>query len=263
MLTGGSGPAGSSPLWPAVGVSLVAHAALLGGAMTWNPWSARHHSPAPIELQVITQPSRSAAAQMAIHRPASRGDLVTQRPPVDAVAAPTRLLDPLEDLRCRAPHASHVPPRPCDVAPHRLLAAVDRQPVPIRRDDVETDDIEPASPPPRRAVTPRSTPSTGDPVVAEPGADQRFLPKQRPSAPPIYPTEALHAGWEGRVEVVAVLNRAGRVVRVRIYRSSGHDALDQSALEWVRQLTFDVQPLWFARRAERAIRVPVRFDIVE
>lgn len=47
---------------------------------------------------------------------------------------------------------------------------------------------------------------------------------------PVYPAEALEKKWEGRVEVIYYVNPGGFVEQIQLKKSSGHSALDNSAL---------------------------------
>ena len=47
---------------------------------------------------------------------------------------------------------------------------------------------------------------------------------------PVYPKEALKKKWEGRVEVIYYVNPGGFVEQIQLKQSSGHSALDNSAL---------------------------------
>ncbi len=50
----------------------------------------------------------------------------------------------------------------------------------------------------------------------------------------VYPTDAARRGMQGKVEVVFVINKDGRVGRIRIVKSSGYDILDQSIIETLK-----------------------------
>lgn len=52
-----------------------------------------------------------------------------------------------------------------------------------------------------------------------------------------YPVLARRNGWEGQVLLKVVLGGDGRLIRAEVQESSGHEALDQSALETVRAAT--------------------------
>lgn len=49
-----------------------------------------------------------------------------------------------------------------------------------------------------------------------------------------YPVLARRNGWEGQVLLKVVLGGDGRLIRAEVQESSGHEALDQSALETLR-----------------------------
>lgn len=79
---------------------------------------------------------------------------------------------------------------------------------------------------------------------------------------PVYPKEALQQEVQGRVLLHVWLDSHGHVVQVKVYQSSGHRALDDSALAAVRQ--------WRYRPAMNGgivtpseILVPIRFIIRE
>jgi protein TonB len=87
-------------------------------------------------------------------------------------------------------------------------------------------------------------------------------PRYLVNPPPVYPRRALVEGWEGTVTLIVEIDAAGRASSVRVERTSGHAALDRSALEAVGRWVFNP-----ARRGGHAIpsrsRVPVHFKIVE
>ncbi|MEQ6341255.1 MAG: energy transducer TonB [Gammaproteobacteria bacterium] len=49
-----------------------------------------------------------------------------------------------------------------------------------------------------------------------------------------YPVLAKRNGWEGQVLLKVILGGDGRLIRAEVQESSGHEALDQSALETLR-----------------------------
>ena len=55
---------------------------------------------------------------------------------------------------------------------------------------------------------------------------------------PVYPARARRAGEEGKVMVRVLVDVAGRPSQVSLQASSGHPALDQSALSAVRAAQF-------------------------
>ena len=55
---------------------------------------------------------------------------------------------------------------------------------------------------------------------------------------PVYPSIAIKIGGQGHVYVQALLDTDGRVLRAELSRSSGYPALDEAALEAVKQWVF-------------------------
>jgi len=76
---------------------------------------------------------------------------------------------------------------------------------------------------------------------------------------PDYPPQALERGWRGNVLLRAHVLSTGRADRVDVVASSGHEMLDEAAIEAVSNWRFVP-----ARRGESAIdawvRVPVNFE---
>ena len=75
---------------------------------------------------------------------------------------------------------------------------------------------------------------------------------------PVYPGTARRAGQQGTVMVRVLVDIAGRPAQVSVQGSSGHTALDESAVSAVRAAKFRpyadgglVQPVW--------VLVPIRF----
>lgn len=76
-----------------------------------------------------------------------------------------------------------------------------------------------------------------------------------------YPAKALEAGWSGTAEVRLTFADAGP--RAEIARGSGHDVLDEAALEMLRQAA-PVAPMPESLRGRAfAVNLPVVFDLPE
>lgn len=88
--------------------------------------------------------------------------------------------------------------------------------------------------------TARGTPPTVSPAVPRPGPDADGLRQYRLALGvqagrfKRYPASARAAGWEGRVVLHVVVAAAGAPVSLSLARSSGHDLLDEAALEMMR-----------------------------
>jgi protein TonB len=72
----------------------------------------------------------------------------------------------------------------------------------------------------------------------------------------IYPTIARRMGWAGEVVLTFVLTRDGNAEDVRVRDSSGHDVLDQSAM----QAVYRSLPLPHANEAVRIV-MPIAFSL--
>lgn len=166
----------------------------------------------------------------------------TVEPTVEPVAAPPEVVPPS-------------PPEPPPTAPPEPLTP----PVPA---PVET-------PPPARAqpteqpIEPRPQPSAAAAtaaLVAARGSDLLESPRRYHNPTPPYPPELLRAGIEG-VPVLEIRVAAdGQVEWARLLKSSGHRALDDSALATLRRWSF-----YPARRGGTPVavtlEVPINFHI--
>ena len=52
---------------------------------------------------------------------------------------------------------------------------------------------------------------------------------------PYYPKQAINNGWSGTVILDVTIDKDGKVLDVAIYRSSGHDVLDETFIETIRE----------------------------
>ena len=82
------------------------------------------------------------------------------------------------------------------------------------------------------------------------------------NASPVYPRIARRRGWEGKVWLIAEVNKDGFVQAVQLEQPSGHGFLDQAAFEAVSSWKFKPQYL-DDRRIECEIRIPIRFELQE
>jgi protein TonB len=79
------------------------------------------------------------------------------------------------------------------------------------------------------------------------------------SPPPPYPAEALRAGASGTVELEILVGVDGRALDVRVVRSSGNRALDQSARRTVLTKWTFVPAMRDGRAVQALGRVPIEF----
>lgn len=101
---------------------------------------------------------------------------------------------------------------------------------------------------------------TVQPVRPAEGILKDAKPLEFFNASPKYPYIARKKGWEGTVEIEAVISPDGDVQVARVYKSSGFQVLDDQALKTVRSWRFDS-----ARRGSLAIQstiiIPVHFQL--
>ncbi len=108
---------------------------------------------------------------------------------------------------------------------------------------------------PQVAMAPRSAPA----VKADYGWLADSL-RQRLAEIKRYPSAARLNGWEGKVVLRAVIRTDGHLSEVKVHRSSGHEVLDNAAMEAIRL----VCPLHMTNTmgaAEIAIYVPIVYSL--
>lgn len=128
----------------------------------------------------------------------------------------------------------------------------------------------PVAPPPAVAAAPvaepqaapvaaaTATPANGAAAVADSEPDYRaaYLDNPRPH----YPMAARRMGWEGRVVLNVEVLAEGRCGGINVFRSSGHEVLDNAALNTVKGWRFSP-----ARHAGRPVtqwfRLPINFSL--
>lgn len=74
--------------------------------------------------------------------------------------------------------------------------------------------------------------------------------------PPVYPDFSRRMGQEGRVILEASLDGNGKVIGVRVARSSGFVPLDQAAMDAVREWRMDLPA-----NGSRRLFIPVTFEL--
>lgn len=78
---------------------------------------------------------------------------------------------------------------------------------------------------------------------------------------PVYPQRARRNGWEGTVFLQALINKEGTVTETLITTSSGYKALDQAALEAVRQWKYQWPSSPPESIAEKWISIKISFKL--
>jgi protein TonB len=187
------------------------------------------------------------------------------------IRRPVETIQPIEQTVAVQPKFETVTPvmeqQPPEV--RHTEQAVDESVVPIVQQEVATQPLTTDAPiHPVEAHAIETTPVTHDPDVSAPplaaAAPSNTEPVARESAPQTatvtsptpaakvdhgwlaeslrrrlaeikrYPSTARLNGWEGKVVLRAVIRSDGHLSEVKVYRSSGHEALDNAAMEAIR-----------------------------
>lgn len=151
------------------------------------------------------------------------------------------------------------PPKKQPPSPRSKPARPVPAPLPIAAATVAMAEPPPAAieAPPAPEPTPTPPPAPAPPAAIEaPRYNATYL--NNPS--PAYPAASRRRGQEGRVLVRAEVLADGRCSRVELKQGSGHELLDQAALEAVRKWRFVP-----ARQGEQAVTawvdVPIAFKL--
>lgn len=70
-------------------------------------------------------------------------------------------------------------------------------------------------------------------------SSQLIQPVVKENIIPVYPYEAKKNGIEGIVEVIISVNESGDVTNTKVFKSSGHEILDEASLEYTKTLKFE------------------------
>lgn len=96
-------------------------------------------------------------------------------------------------------------------------------------------------------------------MAAAPGLVEA-QPEYSKNPPLEYPRRARDRGYQGTVVLEVLVDRQGKVKDIRILSSTGHTILDSSAMNSVRNWSFEPGRKG-QERVEMWVRVPVRFKL--
>ncbi|MFO0931288.1 MAG: energy transducer TonB [Planctomycetota bacterium] len=237
-------------LRPSVLVSVALHAGALVGASAFAAGrGAPDREAVVLAFEAVDLGAAFDAPELpAVEPPADDPRLVEPRDVEPAVAEP-----PLPPEEAEVPPTDEPPPVAGEVPP-----------LPAPSPTATTRPTRPVAAP-APATVPLAAPARPVPPVA-PSVAQRAgaaqvstLSRAHPSnRPPRYPEAALRAGWEGTTWLIVDVGPDGRVANVYVERSSGHDVLDEAALEAVAGWTYDPRLVDGVAAPDR-LRLPVRF----
>ena len=162
------------------------------------------------------------------------------------------------------PSKAKTPPKPKAILPKPVVQKTE-QPTPPKQ--LETHPPEPAqmpaAPTPMQAASaipkaPAGAPSAEPPSghFEGPRLNADYLHNPRPD----YPAQAKRMGWEGRVVLRVEVLADGSAGAVSVAKSSGHEALDDAALEAVRRWKF-VPAKRDGAAVNSSVNVPINFNL--
>jgi protein TonB len=134
------------------------------------------------------------------------------------------------------------PPKPKPVMEKKPVVQPKPQPVkPVVEEKIEPSDFpvfnsEPVKPAP--APQPASTASASAETSTNTYVEANYKANYASNPKPDYPSIAKDRGWEGKVLLKVEVSAAGHSESVNIHKSSGHEILDEAAVEAVKQWKF-------------------------
>ena len=202
----------------------------------------------PAEVQQTKQAVVESIAPVVQHEAVSAESAVIAAPVQQAVShsepTATASTHPVEARAVEAASLTRDPEMPASPAPAAAPAS-----------DVRHTEAVVREPAPQVAMATRPTP----PVKADYGWLAESL-RRRLAEIKRYPSTARLNGWEGRVVLRAVIRADGHLSDVKVHRSSGHESLDNAAMEALRL----VCPLHMTKAigtAEVAVLVPMVYSL--
>lgn len=232
------------------------HLSPQGDLFQWNVAMVATLSPsakAPADVTPATSPTRHTSASI---RPVQRIDstAVASAPPAD-LAPPSQEADSLPNESRASQGMSAVPARPSS----QLVPSPEQESTPstdISQLPASPSDMNPASDPVLATNTPAASASSQRSVNVDYGWLATLMAQWIEGLDKRYPAALRAEGIEGKVTLIALLHEDGSLSNVRIAKGSGNAALDQVAVEDVR----NGPPVKFAHPLERP-SISVKFSI--
>ncbi len=123
--------------------------------------------------------------------------------------------------------------------------------------DARPKESAPSNTPSKPSATPKD-PTAGSGAYEGPKANAAYLHNPKP----VYPATAKRRQWEGKVILKVKVLASGAASEVSIQTSSGHDLLDEAALEAVRQWHF-VPAKRGGQPVDSWVGVPINFNLLD
>ena len=240
-----TGPLGSATQEPSLVVEFTVAAPTVGtdagpdAALADLPPSAEAPLPTPVEMAAT--PETQAPAEPPPPEHPTPAEIAAELPPPDD--PPPLSMTELKPAE---------PPKPKPAAPSPSKPAAPRpvaKPATAAARAAATPDSGDA------AVTQEATAAPTDTIVFEARPRYRVPPK-----PAVYPARAIELGQQGEVLIRVRLDLDGSAAEIKLWRSSGFDILDRSALAAVRGWHF--HPAMRGGHPVAAwVEIPVRFHL--
>lgn len=236
----------------AVAASILIHAVLLLAFPSLRPGPSKSSvAPGPIVARLA--PARPAASPPAPPPEEAPKPKVEEPPPppkAERPVAPTPVAKPAPAPKAAASAPSPVKPAPSAPAE----AAKPAEPAPAPSTPVAK--VEPQAP----SAAPEAPRSTEDSATLE---QYRFAIITAAKRYKRYPRVAMDNSWEGTAVVRMVIGADGMIASLSVKTASGHEILDQQALDMIRKAK-PLTPIPSALRGKSfAVEVPVIFNLKE
>lgn len=195
-------------------ILLLVSAAHLGLWLAWR--EMKRLEPARVPQQAI-----EVSLQMLAPAPKA------QEPAASPAPAPT------------APPKPVTPPKPKPVAKPKPVTKTLPKPLPVKpAEEASTKSEVSSAPPPESASAARSEGGAASAQAVPPSTPANFSANYLHNPVPEYPAFAKKQRWQGKVMLKVHVLPTGLPAEVELQGSSGHDILDESAVETVRRWRF-------------------------
>ena len=245
-----------SPRWPLQATVIACVISIALHTEIWHAWQGMNVAPPP-----ETKPP--VVIEVALTSPPSQAPAVAQVAPPPAPAPSKPLPKPPEKAKTKPV----VKPKPKPVEKTPVAKKMPPTPEPKLKETPITDNLPRFTAPPAFTPAPVTAKTTPKPVpAAAAAAPSQSLVKAAYSAPGLknpptrYPKIAQMRQWEGVVLLEVQVLANGSAGNIKILKSSGHEILDESAIEQVKSWHF-IPAHRGDKTVEDAVRVPVSFKL--
>ena len=239
----------------AVMVSILIHAALLFAFPWLRPGPGKSSAaPGPIVARLVAaRPAPSAPPPQ--EAPAPKVEEPPPPPKVERPAAPTPVAKPSPVAKAAPSAPSPAKPSPAPSAPAEAAKPTEAAQTPAAPSSPVAK-VEPQAP----SAAPDAPRSAEDSATLE---QYRFAIIAAAKRYKRYPRVAMDNNWEGTAVVRMVIGADGMIASLSVKTASGHEILDQQALDMIRKAK-PLTPIPSALRGKSfSVEVPVIFNLKE